>query len=166
MNKKSVLVLSFFVIVLLAVSVEGDYVCDIGEAECSDGLDNDGDSLIDFTGACHDMGLFMNCAELGYNTVVECQAYCADGNNMPSGGPGVYTGPDPECRSPLDTDESSDPECADGGDNDGNGDIDFPNDPDCTAPEDDSESGGVAPAPEVSQNAFVSLWNWFTSLVS
>ena len=31
------------------------------------------------------------------------------------------------------------PECNDAIDNDGDGDVDYPDDPDCTAPEDDSE---------------------------
>lgn len=39
---------------------------------------------------------------------------------------------------------AGDPECSDGIDNDGDGQVDFPNDPQCESAQDDSESGGAA----------------------
>jgi len=100
--------------------------CGIGETECSDGDDDDGDGLTD---------------------------YVADGSG------------DPECRSLLDTDESSDPACADGVSNEQAGTfaddslIDFPNDPGCDSPEDDSEKKvrESLSAPETEKGFFAKL---------
>jgi len=82
-----------------------------GGSQCSDGSDNDSDSLIDsYDPGCH-----------------------SDGN---PGNPNSYDPKDNDesnSGGPL-------PECSDGADNDADSFIDFPNDPGCTDPNDNNES--------------------------
>ncbi len=151
--------------------------CTEGNAECSDGVDNDGNSDADYYGVCilegsdaSDVtyyvcgcynevnGVFTQYGSYNDLTCETDETYgCAtEGNFVPDPCEpiegvdyilGTYYPPDTECRSPLDTDEESDPECADGDDNDGNGDTDYPEDTDCASPESTSETAVSFGAP-------------------
>lgn len=55
--------------------------------------------------------------------------------------PGDPVDPDPVDPDPVDPENPS-PQCSDGLDNDGDGDVDFPADTGCSSPDDDDESGG------------------------
>jgi hypothetical protein len=138
--------------------------CAIGVAECSDGVDNDNDDLVDYLGGCdtdNDGIAGLNCVNEGITEPSECKEYCISDDRD-------YIEPDPQCRSPLDTDETSDPQCADGINNDHEKDgIDYPNDPNCDSPEDNTESatgsmGAPSLAPEGKQNIFVRFVDWLT----
>lgn len=138
--------------------------CSIGETECSDGVDNDGDGAYDFWGACFTDSTDTELKDCSvYDFASECESNCIDIYPAPD-----YYGVDPDCRSPLDNDESGDPGCADGVDNEPTPDglIDFPNDPDCDSPEDTSEvtislTGGpsLSRAAEV-QTFWQKVWDW------
>ena len=87
--------------------------------QCSDGVDNDGDGLIDFPA---DPG----CESSMSNESPRCN------NGIDDDGDGLIDFPDdPGCASASSFTES--PQCNDGFDNDGDGDIDFPADPGCTS---------------------------------
>ena len=73
--------------------------CGIGEAQCSDGLDNDGDGFYDYFGTCDDPTSSVDCSDL--KTAGECSDAC----ELTYGA--VYTEEDGDCRSPLDTDEGT-----------------------------------------------------------
>ena len=103
-----------------------------GQRECSDGIDNDGDGLIDFP---NDPG----CDNPGDNTENTPGPQCSDGVDN-DGDMQVDWPFDVGCQGPTDTTENSGPACSDGLDNDGDGATDFPNDPDCTGPNDGSET--------------------------
>ncbi|MCA9521539.1 MAG: hypothetical protein KC609_11225 [Myxococcales bacterium] len=135
--------------------------------ECADGIDNDGDGLIDQQDpACRDAnGLSERKPETGpyCNDGIDndgdglidaedpdCQhpetwPQCSDGIDNDGDGkidfskePGKG---DPGCKSPFDNSEYSDnPRCSDGIDNDGDGKIDLPDDPDCQGPWDNTEA--------------------------
>jgi hypothetical protein len=111
-------------------------------AQCSDGVDNDGDGKIDYP---NDPG----CTDAQDNTespdpsTPPPAAQCSDG--VDNDGDGKVDFPDdPGCTSAGDTTESPDPstpaQCSDGIDNDGDGKVDFPADPGCASAGDDSES--------------------------
>lgn len=96
------------------------------DPQCVDGIDNDGDGLVDFP---EDPGCWGNedDAEL---------AACSDG--IDNDGDGLTDFPDdPGCYAPFYTIE--DPQCSDGVDNNRDGNIDFPNDQGCFAPYDQGE---------------------------
>ena len=97
---------------------------------CDDGVDNDGDGLIDSM----DPGCIVN-----QNAEFPEPAACSDGVDNDADGL-VDTG-DPGCDSPDDDSEENEPiaKCNDGIDNDGDGLIDFPNDPGCSLLLDDDE---------------------------
>jgi hypothetical protein len=96
---------------------------------CADGLDNDGDGLVDFPA---DPG----CANAGDNN--EANPQCADG--LDNDGDGLRDFPaDPECSGPDDTTEAGTPACGNGVDDDGDGLVDFPADPGCTSASDRTE---------------------------
>ncbi|NQU79669.1 PKD domain-containing protein [Candidatus Woesearchaeota archaeon] len=104
-------------------------------AQCSDGLDNDGDGLVDMA----DPG----CSDLSDDDEFDAPSLpqCSDG--LDNDGDGLVDLADPDCVSALDNDESGSsgiPECMDGLDNDGDGFVDMA-DPDCSHPFDDDESG-------------------------
>jgi len=104
--------------------------------QCADGLDNDGDGLIDHPA---DPG----CTSAGDDTESPNPAVseCSDG--LDNDGDGKVDFPtDPGCSSGADDSESNPPlpECSDGLDNDGNGSIDFPDDPGCENRDDPTES--------------------------
>lgn len=71
-----------------------------------------------------------------------------------SGGPGDPGGPDRR-DDPSDADDFA--ECEDGIDNDGDGLIDFPDDPDCESPSDDSESAGALPFTGANVIGFIAI---------
>jgi len=107
----------------------------IGASACADGLDNDGDGLIDF-------GADLGCAsetdpdEKGVETPGGWVLVCDNG--VDDDGDGLVDYPeDPGCFSPAGYTEN--PRCNDGVDNDGDGAIDHPADPECTHPWDASE---------------------------
>ena len=102
--------------------------CDVGEAECSDGLDNDGNGYYDYEGACTlNDGSVESCSSdlfSGLGGDDTCQSYC---DNQLLG----FIEADSGCTSVDDSLESSDycsygeAECSDGLDNDGNGVADY-----------------------------------------
>jgi hypothetical protein len=102
---------------------------------CSDGIDNDGDGLIDFPA---DPG----CSSPTDNDETDV-AECADGIDNDGNGKTDFSGADPGCSSAADPIEQSipvgAPACSDGIDNDGDGLTDYPADPGCHSPNDNSE---------------------------
>jgi hypothetical protein len=108
-------------------------------AQCSDGIDNDSDGMIDFP---EDLG----CVGDNDETEDSLQsAQCQDGRDNDEDGKIDYP-VDPGCFAPQADDETDDcpsgpqcPQCADGIDNDDNGVMDYPGDPGCIAASDDNE---------------------------
>ena len=107
--------------------------------QCSDGIDNDGDGLIDFP---DDPGC--NSAE-GNDEGHLPWPQCSDGRDNDGDGKIDYPD-DPGCFDAMTDDETDDcpdgpncPQCANGKDDDGNGLIDYPADPGCTAASDPTE---------------------------
>jgi hypothetical protein len=101
--------------------------------QCSDGIDNDGDGLIDLG---HDPG----CTSPSDNDETDNLPQCSDGRD--NDGNGLIDFPaDPGCDSANDVLESThvDTQCNDGFDNDHDGFTDFPNDPGCFSVLDNSE---------------------------
>ncbi|MCC6554239.1 MAG: DUF11 domain-containing protein, partial [Polyangiaceae bacterium] len=91
---------------------------------CNDGLDNDGDGLVDYPA---DPGC-ESALDPDETDVPQCS------NGLDDDGDGLADYPaDPSCSSFLDDDESGAPACGDGADNDGDGLTDFPDDPGCAA---------------------------------
>jgi hypothetical protein len=107
--------------------------------QCSDGIDNDADGLIDFPA---DPG----CTSADDDTEDSLPSpQCNDGRDNDGDGKVDYPN-DPGCYAPQQDDETDDcpngpgcPQCSDGKDNDNNGIIDFPGDPGCTAASDTDE---------------------------
>jgi len=99
-------------------------------AACSDGIDNEGDGLVDFPA---DLG----CTDAADLDEVDPPA-CSDGRD--NDGDGLSDFPaDFGCLNTLDTNEVNPPACSDGRDNDGDGRIDFPNDLGCVSTTDNNE---------------------------
>ena len=101
-----------------------------GHKECNDGIDNDGDGLIDLSDpGCSSRG---DKSELGTNQ-------CDDG--IDNDGDGLIDLNDPGCTSVTDNDETDPiiPQCNDGIDNDGDGHIDV-DDSECISLLDNDES--------------------------
>jgi hypothetical protein len=102
-------------------------------SQCTDGIDNDGDGLID-------LGQDPGCTSPGDNMELDSTPACMDG--IDNDGDGFVDFPnDPGCDSTTDTSESNRvaTQCADGLDNDRDGFADFPNDPGCFSTLDNSE---------------------------
>jgi hypothetical protein len=102
-------------------------------AQCRDGIDNDGDGLID-------LGQDPGCFSPNDNTEQDSPPQCSDG--LDNDGDGLIDFPnDPGCDSSGDLLESNQaqPQCSDGFDNDNDGFTDFPNDPGCFSSTDNSE---------------------------
>ncbi|WP_313918764.1 Ig domain-containing protein [Tahibacter sp.] len=99
--------------------------------ECSDGLDNDGDGLIDFP------------ADPGCRSADDAleAPQCSDGVDN-DGDTFIDFPTDPECSTPHDQSEGFIAACDDAVDNDGDGLIDFPADPQCFFPNDNTENFG------------------------
>jgi hypothetical protein len=110
------------------LKLEGDF-----GPPCADGIDNDGDTTLDFPG---DPG----CEDAADPSERDAGLVCDDG--LDNDGDGLVDFPaDPECQAPDDPSEEPDvPECLDGVDNDGDGRRDHPADPGCETPEDPSET--------------------------
>jgi hypothetical protein len=133
-------------------------------AQCSDGVDNDGDGRIDFpndpdcTGPTDDSEAGGDDDDVR-DTRDRGDAQCEDGRD--NDGDGLVDFPDdPGCTSRSDDSEANDgggtagagaggggrggggAECQDGVDNDGDGRVDHPDDPQCQSPSDDSEADG------------------------
>jgi hypothetical protein len=102
-------------------------------SQCRDGIDNDGDGLID-------LGSDPGCTSPNDNAELDNLPQCADGSDNDQDGL-IDFPTDPGCDSPTDILESirASTQCADGLDNDNDGWIDFPDDPGCFSPADNSE---------------------------
>ncbi len=96
---------------------------------CQDGIDNDGDGLVDFP------------ADAGCSSPTdgsENDPQCNDG--LDNDGDTYIDWPaDPECTGPDDDAELGTPACGDGADNDGDGLVDYPADPGCSSASDRTE---------------------------
>lgn len=110
-----------------------------GNPQCSDGIDNDGDGMVDFP---DDLG----CAsENGSNEGAAPSPQCSDGRDNDNDGKIDFPN-DPGCLLPQQDSETDDcpdgpncPQCSNNKDDDGNGLIDFPDDPGCTSAADADE---------------------------
>ncbi|HUQ07579.1 MAG TPA: vWA domain-containing protein [Kofleriaceae bacterium] len=102
------------------------------QRQCSDGLDNDGDGMIDFP---NDVG----CDSPSDNTENTPGPQCSDGADNDADNQTDWPF-DVGCQGPTDATENSGAACGDGLDNDGDGATDFPSDPDCTSATDGSET--------------------------
>jgi hypothetical protein len=101
----------------LSKTVDCDNTVQVGAAECSDSLDNDRDGLADAADPdCYTGG-------------------GGDGGTGGSGGDGTY---DPN-GSENGNGNSGASECSDGIDNNGNGTVDYPEDPGCSSADDNLE---------------------------
>lgn len=109
-----------------------DVQISVGGSECSDGIDNDGDLLVDMD----DPGCVSPSDNDESNQVL---TQCSDG--LDNDGDGLIDMNDPGCANPLDDDETDVVvyQCSDGIDNDNDGWIDL-QDPGCTSPVDDDEA--------------------------
>lgn len=101
-----------------------------GVGPCNDGLDNDGDGLVD-------------AADPGCTSATDPDetdpTACSDG--LDNDGDGKVDFPeDTSCSSYADNDEAGPPACSDGVDNDGDGQVDFPGDKGCSSADDVSEA--------------------------
>jgi hypothetical protein len=99
---------------------------------CADGLDNDGDGLIDLA----DPG----CDDASDDFETSAALVCDDG--LDNDGDTLVDSADPGCDDPLDTSELGSAQCDDGVDNDGDTFADSA-DPGCEGPTDPSELGLV-----------------------
>lgn len=104
-------------------------------AACSDGVDNDGDGLVDLS----DPGCTDAQDSDEFNEVTPPPAACSDGSD--NDGDGLADLSDPGCTDASDTDEFNEPlpECSDGIDNDGDGTIDLA-DASCSDASDNDET--------------------------
>jgi hypothetical protein len=137
---------------------------------CSDGLDNDGDALVDFpddpscrkrsdtseTDQCRD-GLdndgdtLVDLADPGCVDAASNNESPQCDDSLDNDSDKLVDFPaDSNCASASDDDESAPPQCSDGLDNDGDGRIDYgtdpSNDPGCESPWDDGEATHPQPA--------------------
>jgi hypothetical protein len=99
---------------------------------CSDGLDNDGDGLVDWP---DDMG----CANADDESEHDAALPCDD--RLDNDGDGLFDFPsDPECQDPTwPSEDVIETACSDGLDNDGDGNADYPADDGCRDALDPSE---------------------------
>ena len=105
-----------------------------GLPACSDGIDNDGDGLIDYPA---DAG----CGS-GSGVSESPNPECSDGIDNDGNGQTDYPA-DAGCSSAADDDESANAQCADGIDNDGDGNVDLA-DAGCSSAGDNSEGSPQA----------------------
>jgi glutamine amidotransferase-like uncharacterized protein len=107
--------------------------------QCSDGVDNDGDGLVDAA----DPG----CVDAGDNDETDpAPPECNDG--IDNDGDGLVDFPNDLGCDDANDDDETDPvpkQCEDGLDNDGDGLVDFPSDPGCLNAEDDDETDPTGP---------------------
>ena len=129
------------------VSVDGPIllVLELGEKECNNGIDDDGDGWVDYL---WDPGCEDSDDDTESNLVTNYE--CSDGKD--NDGDGFIDGADADCFNWFDGSEAPDKkdedlaECSDGKDNDGDGLIDYLDDPGCVEGEDDSEEDEVPSA--------------------
>lgn len=109
---------------------------------CQDGIDNDGDGLVDtFDPGCHTDGNPSNPASYNPNDNDESNHFiCSAGACAYAPGPGFNTGGCTYSRTYPTPQACVLSVCNDGIDNDGDGQIDFPDDPGCVATNDADES--------------------------
>ncbi len=126
-------------VVAVLVSCGGGTNDGPAKALCSDGLDNDGDGLVDFP---EDPGCVSDTDETEES---DPSPQCRDGRDNDNDGFTDYPS-DPGCTAPNQDDEVDDcpsgpncPECGNGKDDDMNGSTDYPDDPGCTAAADNTE---------------------------
>jgi len=133
--------LAFLLLVATGIAACGDnHANEPPNGECNDGIDNDGDGLIDYP-------LDPGCADL-YDTSEGTSALPACSDGIDNDGDGKVDFPDdPGCTSPnqdTETDDCPDgpncPECSNGRDDDGNHLIDYPSDQGCDSAADSKES--------------------------
>jgi len=125
----------------------------ISQPTCDDGLDEDGDGLVDFP---DDPG----CDSADDADERSDALVCDDG--VDDDGDGLIDYPaDPGCSDPTDATETS-PSlvCDDGSDNDGDGLIDWPNDPGCASSTDGTEVSPSLPCDDGSDNDGDGLIDW------
>jgi hypothetical protein len=103
-------------------TVDCDNSVTIGAAQCSDGIDNDGDGVSDED----DPG---------------CRNGGGDDDGTGGGGGGDY---DPNDNSESGGNQSSGTQCSDNEDNNGDGNVDWPDDPGCSSADDNLELGEPA----------------------
>jgi hypothetical protein len=130
--------LSIATIVLLAISACRD-ATGPSIRECRDGIDNDGNGLIDYP-------IDPGCSAPDDDR--ELTPECRDG--IDNDGDGLVDFPvDPGCADSNDNGELT-PECNDGIDNDGDGLVDYPADPECSRGGDNSEEDNLNSDPQAS----------------
>ncbi|MEM9489832.1 MAG: hypothetical protein AAGC55_11840, partial [Myxococcota bacterium] len=124
---------------VFTVGCGGDGAAEI--TECGDGVDNDGDGLIDGS----DPGCELNSGFA--ETPDPFRTDCTNGED--DDGDGLIDLEDPGCLAQSDNNEFDEPiaQCADGEDNDGDGLIDFPYDPGCVLSLGGSEDDGCPSDP-------------------
>jgi hypothetical protein len=111
-----------------------------GDDACNDGIDNDGDGLVDMV----DFGCFepdddSERCDPGEEDEGPCPE-CDDGIDNDRDGATDFPD-DAQCLTPWQDDEALPaPACADGNDNDGDGKADYPADPGCLGPDDPTET--------------------------
>ena len=146
--------------------------------QCEDGLDNDGDGLIDMndpgcstpqdddesngTSECQDGINNDGDSATDYPADFSCSSPQDDDETLPraqcqdsldNDGDGLTDLNDPGCASDQDNDESNGTsQCQDGIDNDDDGLIDFGADPGCSSPQDDDESDGTSECQDTIDN--------------
>ena len=130
--------------------------------QCDNGLDDDGDGLVDEDGDGNPELADLDGCQCGpqnlpedkqqYADLCMCPmipmepATCCNGDD--DDGDGLIDGDDPECQCTGGSSEGPLTQCADCGDNDGDGSWDFQNmfgppDPGCAGPQDDDERGAL-----------------------
>ncbi|MEE2786112.1 MAG: hypothetical protein VX589_02165 [Myxococcota bacterium] len=165
---------TFFALLLLerfGVATDSQLEVDARRPHCSDGLDNDGDGLIDMAdpecifpctsterpvAACRnqrdddDDGLIDFPDDRGCYSIWDDDEGGDEGafaclNQIDDDGDGLVDFPeDPGCLNPSDDTETS-PACGNGVDDDNDGRVDYPNDPGCTSTEGVSENDPESP---------------------
>jgi hypothetical protein len=110
--------------------------------QCTDGIDNDGDTFIDYSsvtppGKTADPGCTSTQDDDESNAIPQCR----DGIDNDGDGFTDFSGNDPGCSSADDNSEIDAVfgQCSDGIDNEGDGFIDYPADPGCSSLTDPSE---------------------------
>jgi len=127
-------------IVLVIVNLVPSVAALGGKPACNDGVDNDGDGLMDM----NDPG----CDSNGDKDETNAAPPAACGDGADNDGDGLTDYPsDPGCSSSSDGDEynASAPACSDGVDNDGDGSTDYPSDSGCSSSSDGDEYNASEP---------------------
>ncbi|MBN1156668.1 hypothetical protein JXA85_03570 [Candidatus Woesearchaeota archaeon] len=135
MDKKGKIALISALVLVAVLVLAVAFAAPRANKACNDGIDNDGDTYIDYP---DDPGCSSSKDNSELNTAIECD----DGvDNADADSLADYPG-DAGCSSPSDNDES-DGACDDTSDNDLDTYTDYPSDPGCTSYSDSSELGTV-----------------------